>query len=182
MAKAKYSKKRLAEEVDRYFDSISREVTLMERKPTGKKDDKGHEIYEMVPITNRLGDEVKVLEYVVPPSVGDLSAFLGIHRSTWAEYCDTTQHPEFADTTTRARGRIHAYLERESLTRQGKDLKGILFNLQNNYGYTEKREVELGERASKTVSAASMPLAEKLSLLEQIAKDFGGADGEEETQ
>ena len=182
MAKCKYTKKKLREAVDHYFDSISREVTLKERKPTGKRDDKGHEIYEMVPIINKLGEEVTVLEYAVPPSVGDLCDFLGIHRSTWAEYCDQDEHPEFSDTTTRARGRIHAYLERESLTRQGKDLKGILFNLQNNYGYTEKREVELGERASKTVSAASMTLGEKMQLLEQIAKDFGDDDGEEETQ
>lgn len=182
MAKCKYTKKKLSEAVDRYFDSISREVTLTERKPTGQKDDKGHEIYETVEIINKLGEPVTVLEYAVPPSVGDLCDFLGIHRSTWAEYCDQGEHPEFSDTTTRARGRIHAYLERESLTRQGKDLKGILFNLQNNYGYTEKREVELGERASKTVSAASISLAEKKLLLEQIAKDFGGDDAEEETQ
>ena len=182
MAKCKYTKKKLAEAVELYFDSISRVVTLTERKPTGRKDDKGHEIYELVPIINKLGNPVETLEYAVPPSVGDLCEFLGIHRSTWAEYCDPEAHPEFSDTTTRVRGRMHAYLERESLTRQGKDLKGILFNLQNNYGYTEKREVELGERASKTVSAASMTLGEKMQLLEQIAKDFGGDDGEEETQ
>ena len=33
---------------------------------------------------------------------------------------------------------MHAYLEQEMLTRPGKDLKGILFNLENNYGYSEK--------------------------------------------
>lgn len=182
MAKCKYTKKKLSEAVDRYFDSISREVVLKENKPTGRKDSYGHEIFEAVPIVNLLGEEVKVIEYVVPPTAADLCTYLKIDNSTWTNYCDKQQHPEFFETTTRARGRIRAYLEREVLTRQGKDIKGVQFSLQNNYGYTEKREVELGERASKTVSAASMSLAEKMQLLEQIAKDFGGDDAEEETQ
>lgn len=140
-APKKYTERTLAKAVNRYFDSITREVALTEPKPTGKKDKMGHEIYEQVPVVNRLGEQMTVTEYILPPTIQDLSAFLGIHRSTWDNYCDHEKHPEFFDTTTRAQGRIHAYLVRESLTRSGKDLKGVLFNLENNFGYKERIEM-----------------------------------------
>ena len=171
-----FTARKLAREVRRYFDSITREVQVTEKKPTGERDDKGHEIFETVPVTNKLGENVTITEYIVPPSVGDLADFLGIHRSTWDNYCDREKYPEFFDTTTYARGRMHAYLERETLTRSGKDLKGVLFNLENNYGYSEKRQVELGERASRAVSAAGMTIEERQELLQEIAREFA-SDG-----
>lgn len=174
----KYNKKTLAEAVDRYFGSITRTITATELVDSGERDSKGHKIFNRVPIVNSLGEEAKVEEYIVPPTVGGLCQALGIHRSTWAEYCDETTHPEFSDTTTRARGRMRAYLEQQLLVR--KDVKGIIFDLQNNHGYSEKRQLELGERASKAVSVGSMPMNEKLELLEEIAREFGGggdADG-----
>lgn len=140
-APKKYTARTLKKAVETYFASITREVALTEPKPTGKKDKMGHMIYEQVPILNNLGEQMTVTEYIVPPSVLDLAAFLKIHRSTWDNYCDEQKYPEFFDTTTYAQGRIHAYLVRESLTRQGKDLKGILFNLENNFGYKERLEL-----------------------------------------
>ena len=140
-APKKYTERTLRKAVEKYFDSITREKTVTEMIPTGEKDKMGHMTYEARPVVNRLGEPVIVTEYLVPPSVGDLSEFLGIHRSTWDNYCDPEKHPEFFDTTTRAMGRIRAYLERESLTRQGKDLKGVLFNLENNFGYKERLEM-----------------------------------------
>lgn len=140
-APKKYTPKALDKAVRRYFKSITRDVPLTEKKPTGQKDKMGHEIFEIVPVTNNMGEEMIVTEYLVPPTVGGISDFLGIHRSTWSDWCNHEKHPEFSDTTTYARGRMHAYLEQESLTRQGRDLKGILFNLENNFGYKEKVEV-----------------------------------------
>lgn len=174
----KYTKKSLDEAVNRYFASITRTVTVTERVETGKKDSKGHMIYERRPVINSLGEETKVLEYIVPPTVGGLCAYLGIHRSTWADYCDPKLHSEFSDTTTRARGYLRAWLEEQLLTR--KDVKGIIFDLQNNHGYSEKRQVELGERASKAVSAGSMSLSEKKQILEEIAREFGGGGENDE--
>ena len=173
----KYTKKTLAEAVERYFDGITRIVTVKERKETGQRDEKGHVIYEYVSVINKLGEEATVEEFIVPPTVGELCRALGIHRSTWAEYCDPDKHPEFSDTTMRARGRLRAYLEQQLLQR--KDVKGIIFDLQNNHGYTEKREVELGKSASRAISGAAMSIEEKKALLEQIARDFpAGGDSE----
>lgn len=131
----KYTPRTLRKAVEAYFNSISREIVMTEPKPTGYRDDKGHMIYEDVPVENALGEEMKVIQYLIPPTVGGLAAHLGIHRDTWNAY---SNDEAYSDTTTYARGRMHAYLEQEMLTRPGKDLKGILFNLENNYGYSEK--------------------------------------------
>ncbi len=171
----KYTAKALADAVDRYFDSITRTVTATERRETGQRDNKGHMIYETVPILNKLGQEAQVEEFIIPPTVGGLCGFLGIHRSTWADFCDPEAHPEFSDTTTRARGRMRGYLEQQLLTR--KDVKGIIFDLQNNYGYSEKHQLEFGKNAGRAISAAGMPMDQKKALLEEIAKEFA-MDGE----
>lgn len=168
----KYTKKTLAEAVERYFASITRIVPVTEMVDTGTRDDKGHKVYERVAVKNSLGEEAKVEEYIVPPTVGALCEYLQIHRSTWADYCDHNLHPEFSDTTTRARGRLRAYLEQQLLIR--KDVKGIIFDLQNNHGYSEKRELELGEKATKAISTGSIPLSEKKQMLEEIAREFAG--------
>lgn len=133
--------KALARAIDRYFRSITREKALTEPVATDKKDKDGHVIYEQKAIVNGLGKEMTVMEYIVPPSVYDLCQFLGISESTWNNYCDKEKHPEFLGPTTQARGRMRAWNERELLTRSGKDLKGIIFNLENNYGYKERLDV-----------------------------------------
>lgn len=79
---------------------------------------------------------------------------------------------EFAAVGERVRERMKAWNEHEMLTRPGKDLKGILFNLTNNYGYSEKKEVELGERATKTVTAASIPLEDRQEMLRELMQEF----------
>lgn len=173
----KYTKKALDEAVEEYFAMITRIKTVTEKKPTKERDERGHIIFEEVPVLNRLGQEMTCLEYLVPPTVGGLCEHLGIHRSTWAEYCDKNLHPEFIDTTTRTRGRLRAYLEQELLTR--KDVKGIIFDLQNNYGYADRKQLDLSDNAARAMSAAAMPMEEKQQLLRQIAMDFGGGDDDD---
>ena len=127
--------------IEKYFRSITREKTLTEAVATDRKDKDGHTVYEQKPVVNGLGKVMTVTEYLIPPSVYDLCQFLRISESTWNNYCDGNKHPEFLGATTRARGRMRAWNERELLTRQGKDLKGIIFNLENNYGYKERLDV-----------------------------------------
>lgn len=166
----KYNKKTLTKAVDRYFAAITRVVPLTEKVDTGRRDGDGHKIYEDKPVLNSLGVQATVEEFIVPPTVGSLCMALGIHRSTWAEYCDHEEHPEFKDITVAARERLRTYLEQQLLVR--KDVKGVIFDLQNNHGYTEKRQLDLSERATKAVSMATVPLSEKEALLREIARDF----------
>ena len=156
--KKKYTRKSLKLGIDRYFNSISRTIQAMEAVDSGKRDERGRPIFKQMPIKNNEGDPIMVTEYVVPPSVSGLCLHLGIERSTWQNY-----RTEFPEITEEARARIEAYLEGELLTRK-KSVQGIIFNLQNNYGWREKREVELGEETRKA-AACSMSPAEKLELI-----------------
>ena len=177
-AKCKYTKKKLAAAVDEYFKSITRLRAATERVDSGERDDKGHVKYEQREMLNQNGEPVMLVEYIIPPTVEDLSAYLGIHRSTWSNYCDEKEHPEFFDTTTRARGRIRAYLHRELLTREGKDIKGIMFDLQNNYDYKERKEIELGAGAKRLLAAQSLPLEEREKLLRELAQAYKDGEGD----
>lgn len=168
-AKKKYTAKGLEKAVDKYFRSISREKVVTEDIPTGEMDKMGHMIYRQEPVLNALGETMTVTEYLIPPTVGGLSAFLGVHRSTWNAWCDSNTHPEFREITLDAMGRIHAYLEQESLTRPGKDLKGVIFNLENNYGYREKAKVEV-------TGSGGGSLEDYLSALSDLYADRGGSE------
>jgi len=152
----KYTKKSLERAVDGYFASISRTVDALD----------GHGR----PMRNDAGDPIRVTEYVRPPSVGGLCLYLGIDRSTWQNYADRELHPELAEITAYARVRMEAYLEEQLLTRE-KNVQGLIFNLQNNYGWREKREVELGGETRRTVAestgAGGMSIAEKMALLRE---------------
>ena len=173
----KYTAKGLRDGIDRYFDSISRTVTATEPVDNGRRDKYGHVIWDKEPICNDAGDEIRYVEYILPPTITGLCEFLDIHRSTWADYCDAVLHPEFADTTTRTRVRIRAWLEGQLLTR--KDVKGIIFDLQNNHGYAEKQEIELGPHARRHMAAANLSVAEKEAMLQELVREFAaGADGD----
>ena len=166
-----YTPAKLRKAVNHYFDSITREVLQMESVPTGEKDDKGHAIYEQRPVLNKRGEKVMLEEYIIPPSVADLCAFLKIHRATWANYANHELHPELREVTEEVYERMKAWNERELLTRPGKDIKGIVFNLQANYGYGgEKAEIELGEGARKVMASASM--AERKAMLDELMEKF----------
>ena len=129
----KYTEKSLRKAVNAYFQGITRTVTLREQVNTGKKDGWGHWVYELRDIKNDAGEPVKVRQFATPPTVGGLCEALGIHRSTWAEYCKREKYPELAETTEWAREIIQNYLESELLIRDGKNLKGVIFSLENNF-------------------------------------------------
>ena len=157
----KYTKKGLREAIERYFRSISR--TIPARDDTGGI------------IRNDDGEEIKVVQFVVPPSVTGMCLYLDIDRSTWQNYADAVLHPELAGICQGARTRIEAYLEQELLTRE-KGVQGIIFNLQNNYGWKQKQEVELGKDTRESMKHAAT-YHEKLALLRA---DDGESECDEE--
>jgi len=174
----KYTAAALDRACERYFAAITRRVKVTEPVDSGRRDDKGHIIFDHIPVKNTLGEEVEVTEYIIPPSMHELCAYLQIDRATWSRYMGEGE--QYAAVGERVRERMKAWNEHEMLTRPGKDLKGILFNLTNNYGYSEKKEVELGERATKTVTAASIPLEERQAMLRELMQEFERDDGEDD--
>lgn len=144
-AQKKYTPRTLDKAVRKYFASISRQKVLKEMVPTGRLDKYGHPEMEQQTILNGLGEPITVTEFLVPPDVGGLCTYLGIHRSTWNDYAND---PEKADTVTYARGVMRAWNERELLIREGKNTRAIEFNLIHNYGYGQ---IQSGGNAGKTL-------------------------------
>lgn len=173
------SDKALREMVEMYFASISRERIVTELYNTGKKDAWGHWKYELRPVTSDAGVYMRERVYDIPPTVGGLCAFLNISRDTWNRYCDRERYPQFAETTEWAREQLLAWREQQLLVRGGKHIRGLLFDLQANYGLSEKKTIELGPKAAQAAAAgaASMPLQEREALLKEIASEFGGGHG-----
>lgn len=130
----------LDRKVNAYFRSISRTITVMERVETGQYTEKGKPIYEIRKVLNDDEEEIRVIQFLVPPSISGLCLYLGISRQTWANYAS---QEEFLDTTMRARARIEAYLEGELVSRE-KNTAGIQFNLEHNHGWKRRLEVSQG--------------------------------------
>lgn len=141
-ARKKYTANTLRKAVESYFAGITRDRIVTEPVPTGRLDGYGHPIFEEQPVKNGLGYYVMVTEYLVPPSLGAMTEALGIHRSTWDNWRDKEKYPEFQDVVAWADDRILAWKEEQVLTRPGKNLKGIIWDLDNNHGYYRKRSEE----------------------------------------
>ena len=143
-----YTPRTLKKAVDRYFASISRVVQVKEPIATGQLDKYGHPIVEYVPVENSLGEEVYTTEYLIKPSRAGLARFLGIHRSTWDNYRDQPEvYPEFQEIVEDAEDRIFAWTHEQLLTRSGKDVKGIVVELEHNWGYKQERQEDTGTGA-----------------------------------
>lgn len=124
--------------MDRYFRSISRVVNVTEEVWTGELDESGHKVCERVPVRNQLGEVVQRVQFLLPPEEGALCRALGISTTTWESYGRTEGMAEIVDD---AKDTIKAWLWGEMLTRSGRDVKGIQFNLENNYGAAQRQSI-----------------------------------------
>lgn len=123
--------------------------------------------------------KIKLTDYAQPPGIGALCLHLGISRRTWANYCDEKKYPMFAPICEEAKLRIEAYLENELVSRQKGSLQGIIFNLQNNYDWKQKNEIELGEKTRET--AESLSLSEKIAFIKRAAALCDGSESEDDS-
>lgn len=153
-AKKKYTSSSLKRAVEKYFDGITYCDVL-------KKEDG-------TPLRNALGKEIKKRFFAVPPQITSLCLFLGIDRSTWQNYCDKEKNPDLAPICENVRLRIEAFLE-EELTVRTKGIGGIIFNLQNNYGWRDKKEIEIGKETRESLPTA-MTTEEKQKLILDAVK------------
>lgn len=153
-----YSEEEFRRAVRKYFASISYEDVA--------KDLEGE------PILSCSGKPIKLVRYAVPPSKQALCLYLGISRDTYSEYSHRKGYSAVCDEVST---RVEAYLATELDEREnrGRRVDGIKFNLANNYGWRERREVELGEETRREASAAALTLAERRELLRSAAAEFG---------
>ena len=164
----KYTRRTLKAAVDKYFRSISYTTSVLNRDGT--------------PVLNDDGEEIRLKRYAASPGICALCLYLGIDRSTWENYADISLHPEMRDIVEDVRTRIEAYLDGELCSRE-KNVQGIIFNLQNNYGWKQKQELELGMETRRTMASEGVSIKEKLALIsaERAARAACAADedGEE---
>lgn len=155
-----YTERTLKKAVKQYFASISREVKLTEKVDSGRKDDKGHVIFETKTVMNSLNQPVKVIEYLVPPTLEGLCTYLGIHSSTWSRWTsnEDDKYAEFTEIIEDVRDRLLAWRKEQVLIR--KDVKGLVWDLEVNYGC----KAQLDVRVSGSVE----------EFLERMAKQEGG--------
>ena len=161
--------KALMRQVRQYLDSISRTVDVTELQPTGEVDKKGNPICERKPVYNDRGEIIRTREYVIPPTLTGICLHLGITPGKWKQWCDHQTYPELEEATEWVTGILQAWSEEQLLTR--KDVKGVVFHLQNNYGYAQKVEVEAGPQ---TRAAQSLTAQEKLALLQELWEEGQG--------
>ena len=134
-----YTPRTLEKAVNRYFASISRIVPVKEPIDTGKLDKYGHPVFNYEQVRNSLGELVFTTEYLIKPSIAGLARFLGIHRSTWENYHDADVYPELQEIVEDAEDRIFAWTHEQLLSRNGRDVKGIVVELEHAWGYKQER-------------------------------------------
>lgn len=145
------SAKALEAEIDGYFRSITYEQVLTELYDTGERTNKGKPIMAERELCDMDGKPIKVTRYAVAPTRQGICLALGISKDTWENYRDAMQadtYPGFADVCARAELRIEAYLAEEVTQRRG-NVNGIVFNLQNNYGWREKKDITVHDSVEK---------------------------------
>lgn len=144
-ATPKYTKETLEAAVREYFESITREVVIQERVPTGQKDAWGHDVYEWRDVKNNLGEVAKRTEYLVPPTLGGLCIHLRIANSTWSRWRDKKKYSEIIEYVD---DRMIAWRKEQVLIR--KDVKGLIWDLEVNHG-CGKQEKEKNPEVSVVI-------------------------------
>ena len=169
MSVGRYKKYRSAAEfaaaVDAYFDKITYEEPA--RHPDAWVSGK---YIPGDPILNKDGEYIMLKKYVVPPSVIGIQNAIGVSRETWSNYSDV---PSYAEVIEYARRRIEEYLNQALIT-MGRDNKGVIFSLENNFGYREKRD-DTVHQTTADISDTLTP-EEKLEALRklELIRDEGG--------
>lgn len=165
----------LLRKTDEYFDGISRMVDATELVPVLNDDGtvqvgKKGPILISQPIYNAAGQKMRKLEYFVPPSLAALCLHLGISQVTWAAYADDD---DLGPVCAYAKLRVEAYLTEQVNLRDRP--QGVIFNLQNNYGWRERTEHEAKIRDETD----GISLIDKINLIRTAAATLP-EDGDEE--
>ena len=192
--KRKWTAAKLKKAVNEYFDSISAErpkrilVPVMEEDGEGRmipvKDDKGHALMAYEQVTAKNGTPATETIWIRPPGIVDLCLFLGVHRSTFFRWCGlleekgdelTEEEEKLCNIATRARGRIESYLTARSEDRDAQ--RGVLANLEANFGWKRRKEVGLDEQTRKSMeTAAVLTTEEKLAKLAEMGLVIPGLE------
>lgn len=162
--------------VDGYFESITRERKLTEWVDSGERTNKGKPLMVERDVIGPDGQPVMVVEYLTPPSLTSLMVTIGIKsKATWHDY---KQREGYRDVCEAAKLICESYLEEQSIIRDNP--RGVIQNLMSNYGWTQSKEVELGDK-TRAMLAQDMTMAEKMALIRAAAAEAEADDEDNES-
>lgn len=118
--------------IDRYFGSISRTIKQTEIITVNGEP-------KEVPVLDNNGDQLTEIVYVKRPGIIDMCLYIGFSRETLLEYEKKSKY--FSDTITHAREKILAF-KLDSLYTV-KNPRGVMFDLNCNYGMVEKTQQDI---------------------------------------
>lgn len=142
--------------VDAYWDCISYQRCVVVTEPTGEVDERGNVVLvtRMLQEKNgtggRNGPPVTVTEYIERPSLEGLCLYMGITRDTWATYA---KDEKLGEVCAWAKERVRKYLM-DRLDGNHKHIQGILFDLKNNHGMSDRMEITQKEGGVEAYLAA----------------------------
>lgn len=172
-----YTAAQLERAIEAYFNSISYEEPVEKRVPAldengnTQLDDKGHIVYKFEQIKTKDGNPATVTRWIEPPGIMSLCLYLGIDSTTFERYGkspgEDSESERFRRTITRARGRVEAYLSTQ--LENGKAARGAIFNLQQNFGWKDRKEISLDKNTRDAMtSVKTMTMAERMELLKSV--------------
>lgn len=139
------TREKLQRAVDAYFNSIS--FLNAAKGPGG------------VHIQNMDGEPIWYVDYAVPPTIEDLSIYIGVTDRTWRNYRDQEWAREVCED---AETRIRAYRTRIASTAE--KCPGTIFLLQNDSGMSERVQINTGTQG--------MSVNEMYELLRQVGQEM----------
>ena len=171
-----YTAAKLEKAIEAYFDSISyeepatRSETVTDDAGNVVLDRMGHPAVRILRIRRRDGTAATVTKWLEPPSITSLCLYLGIDVKTFERYGKASGDDEserICRAITRARGRVEAYLTER--LEDGKASRGAIFNLQQNFGWKDRKEISLDPQTREAVTAPkTMTMAERLQILREV--------------
>jgi hypothetical protein len=84
-----------------------------------------------------------------PYTISGLCIYLGISKETWSQYL---KRPEYTEITAMAKLQVENYVEENSLMGKINPVMSI-FNLKNNFGWTDRFEVSANAQTEQLSSA-----------------------------
>lgn len=166
--------------IDGYLESIRYYIPVVVSVPTGEVDKDGHIKYKTLMLTENFdgtGKPKKVAKYLEPPNVPALRLYLGVSKSTFAEY---RKDPALKSAVAYWDDVYEGYLAMQLET--GKHVSGVIFNLEHNFGWRHKVETSMDKESRRAIAASGMTMEEKRRLLREAAKEFAGAEEEKGPQ
>lgn len=158
-----YTAEEFREAVEKYYESVTYEEPVYRIEETGEFSQRGKPILTRVPVmVQKDGELVQAVKtgFIEPPTVQGMCLAIGIHKTTFDHY---EEWEGYRDTCLWWRLICESYAASLLMTKEG-NVQGVMFNLKNNYGWTDKQEVQVSGGIEK--------------YLEKIAEDNDGKSGQ----